>query len=152
MVPNWFLSLSFTKNITKSDHFLLTILLTIASRDAQQHELIHRACWNHAHDLLLKVFLTHSSFQTPRTVEGLLLLAEWLPHIECTEAADGASGTLFGEDRLAWSIIGLAIRQAYLLRLDRGAFRQTGSEATQEQNVQKRLIWHCKHFSLYENM
>ena len=89
--------------------------------------------------------MARSSCQTPRTVSGLLLLAEWLPHIETRQTAEGASADLFGEDRLAWSIIGLAIRQGYMLRLDQGAFRHSDDEAIQHQNEQKRLIWHCKH-------
>lgn len=132
------------ERLQRPDHFLLTVLLTIASRDSPQRLLTHRYCWEHAQKLLLDVLLAHSSTQTLRTVEGLLLLAEWLPHIELKHKTEKAPRSLFAEDRRAWSIVGLAIRQGYMLRLDRGAFRRSSDGATQQQSDQERLIWHCK--------
>jgi hypothetical protein len=133
------------EKIRKSEHFLLTVLLTVASRDSMQHVLIHRYCWEHAQRLLLEVLLARPSTQTPRTVEGLLVLAEWLPHIESKLKTKEAPGNLFTEDRRAWSLVGLAIRQGYMLRLDRGAFRKSRDYTTQEQSEQERLVWHCKY-------
>ena len=94
--------------------------------------------------MLLEALLARPSTQTPRTVEGLLILAEWLPHIESELKTKEAPGDLFTEDKRAWSLIGIAIRQSYMLRLDRGAFRRSGNCATQEQTEQERLIWHCE--------
>ncbi|KAF2011199.1 hypothetical protein BU24DRAFT_399475 [Aaosphaeria arxii CBS 175.79] len=142
IVPHWFLDRRKDERIQESEHFLLSSLLTIASRDSPRFVLVHHSCWNYVQRLLLDVFLSRSSTSTPRTVEGLLILAEWLPHIEVACLTRVASGELFGEDRLAWSLIGLAIRQAYMIGLDRGAFRDNSQLAHGKLNVQKRLVWH----------
>lgn len=146
-MPESFLAVETTERITKHEHFLLTAVLTIASRDSPRHVLAHRYCWDHTQRLLLDVSLARSSTQTPRTVEGLLLLAEWLPHIEKALHTVEPATSLFGEDRLAWSLVGLAIRQGYMLRLDCGAFRNDNQGTTKEDCAQKRLIWHCESLS-----
>jgi hypothetical protein len=51
---------------------------------------------------------------------------------------------LMSEDKLAWSLIGIAVRQAYLLRLDRAAFRDSGDKEPTERAEQHRIIWNCK--------
>ncbi|KAL4924175.1 uncharacterized protein BDV17DRAFT_284902 [Aspergillus undulatus] len=130
-----------TAKIQRSDYFLLTAILTIASRDDPRHSLMHRYCWDHAQRLLVDVLLAHPWTQTPRTVEGLLLLAEWLPHIQIQETTSEAPKNLFSEDRTAWSLVGLAVRQGYLQRLDKGAFRHTNGNISKEQAEQNRLVW-----------
>ncbi|KAL7809325.1 hypothetical protein V8C44DRAFT_334191 [Trichoderma aethiopicum] len=142
IVPAYMLGLSAIDKIRKSDHFLLTVMLTIASRDSQSHSLIHRHCWNYAQRLLLEVLLGHPWTLRSRTVESLLLLSEWLPHIELTHAALKEDKSIFIEDRTSWSLVGLAVRQAYLMRLDQGAFpNATMQQETKEQADHKRLIW-----------
>lgn len=131
------------EKIKRSDYFLLTVVLTIASRDSTTHSLAHRYCWDHTQRLLLEVLLAHPWAHTPRTVEGLLLLAEWLPHVQ-TKQTRSEPKSLFGEDRMAWSLIGLAIRQGYLLRLDRAAFRSSGDYESKQQQEHNRLVWTCK--------
>jgi hypothetical protein len=130
--------------LQKPDYILLTAILTIASRDDPQHSLTHRYCWDHTQRLLIDVLLAHPWTQTPRTVEGLLLLAEWLPHIQIQETSSESPKSLFSEDRTAWSLVGLAVRQGYLQRLDQGAFRNTDSSESKEQSEQNRLIWACE--------
>ncbi len=46
--------------------------------DSPEHYLTHRYCWDYTQRLLLEVLLAHPWTQTSRTVEGLLLLSEWL--------------------------------------------------------------------------
>lgn len=126
--------------IQRSDFFLLTVILTIASRDSLRHTLIHRYCWDHAQQLLLDVLLARQWSQTPRTVQALLLLAEWIPH-QTRQSNYELPMNLAGEDQTAWSLIGLAVRQGYLLRLDQAAFRKAQEDKDEEE---KRLIWTCK--------
>ncbi|KAL2821224.1 hypothetical protein BJX63DRAFT_418228 [Aspergillus granulosus] len=141
IVPSYMLRSSNTRMIQKSDYFLLTAILTIASRDDPRHTLTHRYCWDHTQRLLVDVLLAHPWTQTPRTVEGLLLLAEWLPHIQIHEATSEAPKNLFSEDRTAWSLVGLAVRQGYLQRLDQGAFPAHSSSESKDRADQSRLVW-----------
>lgn len=132
------------ERIQRGDYFLLTVLLTIASRDSPNHILTHRYCWDHTQRLLLEVLLAHPWAETSRTVEGLLLLAEWLPHIQIAQTTSMVPKNLFSDDRTAWSLVGLAVRQGYLLRLDRGAFPDAREDQSKEREDQKRLIWACE--------
>ncbi|KAL7815499.1 hypothetical protein V8C26DRAFT_401835 [Trichoderma gracile] len=142
IVPAYMLGHSAIEQIRKSDFFLLTVILTIASRDSPSHSLVHRNCWDYAQRLLLEVLLGHPWTLKSRTVESLLLLSEWLPHIELTHAALNEDKSIFIEDRTSWSLVGLAVRQAYLMRLDQGAFpNATMQQETKEQAEHKRLIW-----------
>ncbi|KAL4938809.1 hypothetical protein BDV06DRAFT_200122 [Aspergillus oleicola] len=141
IVPSYILQPRNTPNIQRSDYFLLTAIITIASRDDPRHSLTHRYCWDHAQRLLVDVLLAQPWTQTSRTVEGLLLLAEWLPHIQVQETASEATKNLFSEDRTAWSLVGLAVRHGYLQRLDQGAFRNSNSNISKERAEQNRLVW-----------
>ncbi|KAF4896063.1 Alpha-ketoglutarate-dependent 2,4-dichlorophenoxyacetate dioxygenase [Colletotrichum viniferum] len=140
LVPPHLLGPSALERIRTVDFFLLTVMLTIASRDPTQHSVVHRYCWNHAQSLLLQVLLAVPWTQTPRTVEGLLLLSEWLPHIESKHLTSGNPKDVFREGRTTWSVVGQAVRLGYALRLDRAAFRGNGSSTSQDQD-QNRLIW-----------
>ncbi|OJD32323.1 alpha-ketoglutarate-dependent-dichlorophenoxyacetate dioxygenase [Diplodia corticola] len=141
IVPSYLLGESAMHMTQRSDYFLLTVMLTIASRDSPSHSLAHRYCWDHTQRLLLEILLAYPWAQTPRTVEGLLLLSEWLPHTQIKQTTSEAPKNLFSEDMTAWSLIGLAVRQGYSLRLDRAAFRGSGDGGSNEQEEQKRLIW-----------
>ncbi|KAK1242001.1 hypothetical protein MKX07_007824 [Trichoderma sp. CBMAI-0711] len=115
IVPTYMLGPSAIDKILRSDFFLLTVVLTIASRDSPSHSLIHRYCWDYAQRLLLEVLLGHPWTLKSRTVESLLLLSEWLPHIELTHGA---------------------------LNEDKSAFPNTTmQQETKEQAEHKRLIW-----------
>ncbi|KAK1508873.1 hypothetical protein CABS01_08103 [Colletotrichum abscissum] len=128
--------------LQKRDYFLLAVLLTIASRDSPGDAHLHSQCWSYVQSLLLQVLLAHSWTQTPRTVEGLLLLSEWLPHIESKRSALAVHKDHFSEGQTAWSIVGLAVRLGYSLRLDRAAFRSpTSGESVDDKQEQNRLIW-----------
>ncbi|KAL3290647.1 C6 transcription factor [Colletotrichum asianum] len=140
LVPPHLLRPSALERIRRVDFFLLTVMLTIASRDSTQHSVVHRYCWKHAQSLLLQVLLAVPWTQTPRTVEGLLLLCEWLPHVESKYLTSGNPKDVFGEGRTTWSLVGQAVRLGYALRLDRAAFRGNGSSTSQNQD-QNRVIW-----------
>ncbi|KAF4487270.1 hypothetical protein CGGC5_v005026 [Colletotrichum fructicola Nara gc5] len=140
LVPAHLLGSSALERIRRVDFFLLTVILTIASRDSTKHSVVHRYCWNHAQSLLLQVLLAVPWTQTPRTVEGLLLLSEWLPHVESKHLTSGNPKDVFREGRTTWSVVGQAVRLGYALRLDRAAFRGYGSSTSQNQD-QNRLIW-----------
>ncbi|KAL7905239.1 hypothetical protein GGI35DRAFT_471790 [Trichoderma velutinum] len=141
IVPAYMLGQSGLDKIRKSDFFLLTVILTIASRDSANHSLVHRYCWDYTQKLLLEVLLGYPWTLRSRTVESLLLLSEWLPHIELTQSVSNESKSMFIEDRTSWSLVGLAVRQAYLMRLDQGAFPNIVTQETKEQVEHKRLIW-----------
>ncbi|KAL5603894.1 hypothetical protein FOVSG1_006644 [Fusarium oxysporum f. sp. vasinfectum] len=141
IVPHYFLGSKAMERIQKEDYFLLTVTLTIASRDSPRHVLIHRYCWDHTQHLLLEVLLAHPWSQTPRTVEGLILLSEWLPHIQTDRETPNIPKSLSSEDRTAWSLIGLAIRLGYLLRLNQAAFRKPVDDESTDREERKRLVW-----------
>ncbi|KAF5521048.1 hypothetical protein CGCA056_v008765 [Colletotrichum aenigma] len=140
LVPAHLLGSSALERIRRVDFFLLTVILTIASRDSTKHSVVHRYCWNLAQSLLLQVLLAVPWTQTPRTVEGLLLLSEWLPHVDSKHLTSGNPKDVFREGRTTWSVVGQAVRLGYALRLDRAAFRGNGSSTSRNQD-QNRLIW-----------
>uniref|UniRef100_A0A0B7KLK5 Transcription factor domain-containing protein n=1 Tax=Bionectria ochroleuca TaxID=29856 RepID=A0A0B7KLK5_BIOOC len=149
IVPPYMLGPQAMTKIRRSDYFLLTAILAVASRDMPGHVLVHRYCWDHAQRLLLEVLLAHSWAQTPRTVQAILLLAEWIPY-QIKQDGTESPKSLLSEDRSAWSLIGLAVRQGYLLRLDRAAFpsgSSVGREAS-EIEEEKRLIWTYRQISV----
>lgn len=97
--------------------------------------------------MLLQVVLGVMDVRTVGCVEGLLVLAEWVPHANATAGAmnvsqKGTGGLAGTEDTAAWTLVGLAVRQAYLLRLDKYAFRESADEnnSTLHRN---RLAWTC---------
>ncbi|OJZ90814.1 hypothetical protein ASPFODRAFT_179849 [Aspergillus luchuensis CBS 106.47] len=141
IVPSYLLVSSRMSQIQRSEYFLLTAILTIASRDNPHHSLTHRYCWDHTQRLLVDVLLAHPWTQTPATVQGLLLLAEWLPHIQVQETSSESSKNLFSEDRTAWSLVGLAVRQGYLQRLDQAAFRSFSHSGSKQRTEQDRIVW-----------
>ncbi|QMW34221.1 hypothetical protein G4B84_009687 [Aspergillus flavus NRRL3357] len=125
--------LSSLDNITQSwanDTFLLTAVLTIATKDRGGLEGLHARISQYMEKLLLRVVLGAASGRHVDSVEGLLLLAEWVPHISTEEWARDAAASngppqqvqVTEEDSVSWSLIGLAVRQAYLLHLERYSF------------------------------
>ncbi|RDK38768.1 hypothetical protein M752DRAFT_306776 [Aspergillus phoenicis ATCC 13157] len=84
---------------------------------------------------------SHSTPPGGSTVQGLLLLAEWLPHIQVHETSSKSPKNLFSEDRTAWSLVGLAVRQGYLQRLDQAAFRSFNHSGSKQRTEQDRIVW-----------
>lgn len=143
LVPSYMLGRSAMQKIQKSDYFLLTVILTIATRDLPDYSLTHRYCWDYTRRLMLEILLAQPWTQRSRTIVGLILLSEWLPHIEMDRAASEEPADLFSEDRTAWSLIGLAVRHGYLKRLDQTAFRGKGRKEMREVEYD-RIVWTCK--------
>lgn len=96
---------------------------------------------------MLDIVLAVPSTLNVGSVEGLILLSEWVPY---QLPAASWNSRLFHEnlssieDNMAWSFIGQAVRNAYLLRLDNASFRETSSRESQELDDRKRLAWICK--------
>ena len=130
--------------VAREEAFLLTIILTIASKDDFELNVIHHHCCLHTKRLLLDILLALPSTFGVGTVEGLLVLSEWLPYISfnSTPSVDSAKGN-FPEDSTAWSLVGQAVRHAYLLRLDRASFRESVAGENKQQVDRNRLAWTC---------
>ncbi|XHG02580.1 hypothetical protein AWENTII_005926 [Aspergillus wentii] len=94
--------------------------------------------------LLLRVVLGAASVRHVSSVEGLLLLAEWVPHISSSTEEANQSGQSQGqgtEDSVAWNLVGLAVRQAYLLHLEKYSFRGEAKGEAETDLNRKRLAW-----------
>jgi hypothetical protein len=127
--------------------FLLTVILTVASKDEFEYRQIHQHCWNYLKRHLLDILLATPSTLRVGSVEGLLLLAEWVPYqqLETSSYPNMFPMKLSTvEDNMAWSLIGQAIRHSYLLRLDKASFRETAIREAQELENRKLLAWICK--------
>ncbi|KAB8238754.1 uncharacterized protein BDW43DRAFT_305660 [Aspergillus alliaceus] len=123
------------KNLLQNFHPYLPILPSdlFAVHHIQQVGLegLHRRISEYMEKLLLRVILGAASVRHVGVMEGLLLLAEWVPHIrskECAREAADSNGPSHqvqatAEDSVAWSLIGLALRQPYLLHLELYSFR-----------------------------
>jgi hypothetical protein len=125
--------------------FLLTAILTIVSKHDRAWEQVHSHCWDYMKQLLLDVLLALPWTHRVGSVEGLLLLADWLP--DCafdSRSTVGSSSGSFIEDGTAWSLVGQAVRHAYLLRLDRLSFRDKLIDESEEHLERKRIAWTCE--------
>ncbi|KAB8278127.1 hypothetical protein BDV30DRAFT_223099 [Aspergillus minisclerotigenes] len=128
---------------------LLTTVLTIATKDRGGLEGLHARISQYMEKLLLRVVLGAASVRHVGSVEGLLLLAEWVPHISTEECArDAAAGNgppqqvqVTEEDSVSWNLIGLAVRQAYLLHLERYSFRGESKDEDKLDYHRNRLAW-----------
>jgi len=146
LAPKDILSPLHIDEIAAKESFVLTAILTIASKDDPNLDEIHKRCWEYMKQLLLDVLLGHPSTQQIGSVEGLLLLSEWVPDIQFDRSF--RTGLPRGkisvsEDSTAWSLVGQAVRQAYLLKLDRTSFREEFSGESKDQVDRKRLVWSC---------
>ncbi|KAH7246865.1 hypothetical protein NW759_009297 [Fusarium solani] len=115
----------------RDESFLLTAILVVASTDRPDLADMHKAIWDHMRGLILNVVLGMASVRKVGTVEGLLLMGEWTLHNQ-SEVDDG-------DEASAWSIVGLAVRLAYLLRLEDRGFK--GNDADLDSVHRERLAW-----------
>ena len=133
--------------IARREPFLLTAILTIASKDDPNVEQTHQYCWDSLRKHMLDILMAVPSTLNVGSVEGLLLLAEWVqyPLSGATISAHAMPNQNISvvEDNMAWSLIGQAIRHAYLLRLDRASFREKLPGESQEAQNRNRLAWTC---------
>jgi hypothetical protein len=92
--------------------FLLTAIMTIASKSDPDLENVHQWCWEYMKRLLLDTLLGASHAQQVGSVEGLLLLSEWVPYNQHEDSLNPSSRrTKAGvtEDSTAWSLVGQAV-------------------------------------------
>ncbi|KAF2148173.1 hypothetical protein K461DRAFT_316551 [Myriangium duriaei CBS 260.36] len=124
------------------ESFLFTSILTIATKDRPELEQLHKSLWTYMQELILAVALGSSLMHHVNVVEGLLILAAWVPHYASSNGGPDCRkrSIKFSEDSAAWTLVGLAVRQGYLLRLDRYSFRsEDQSDATKSDR--NRLAW-----------
>ncbi|KAL3459588.1 hypothetical protein BJX64DRAFT_279100 [Aspergillus heterothallicus] len=143
IVPDHVLSPANIHKTAVEETFLLTAILIISTKDREELARLHRGIWSYMQEMILSVALGMSATRHVGTVEGLLLLAEWVPHIN-TDLTSKAVPCLANdnEDNAAWMLVGLAVRQGYLLHLDSYSFRkEQDKEEMRPLADRKRLTW-----------
>lgn len=147
LVPKRLLGAKDVRKLAVDEPFLLVVILTIASKDEAVYQDTHRHCCQYLKQHLLDILIAAPSTLNVGSVEGLLLLAEWVPHLQMDTSScyprpfQGNVSAV--EDNMAWSLIGQAVRHSYLLRLDRASFREASIGEPQELENRKRLAWIC---------
>ncbi|CAH0058149.1 unnamed protein product [Clonostachys solani] len=122
-----------TENILHTiehEPFLLTAILVVASQSQPDFASVHESIWKHMKQLIMDVVLGAAGTRSVGCVEGLLLLGEWTMQDQTTGGGEGA----------AWSVLGLAVRTAYLLRLEDSSFKTPGEE-NDASLLRNRLAW-----------
>ncbi|KAF2714341.1 hypothetical protein K504DRAFT_367565 [Pleomassaria siparia CBS 279.74] len=119
---------------TQKEPCLLTAVLVIASKDLVDEPQIYEACSEYMKSLVSN--LAAGGDAGIETVEALLLLAEWAPY---TQRGSGKVGK-GEEDKESWMHVGLALRLAYFLALDKYSFRVV-DQGKDPDHDRKRLIW-----------
>lgn len=119
---------------TQKEPHLVTAILVIASKDLVDEPQIYEACSEYMKSLVSK--LAAGGDANIEAVEALLLLAEWAPY---TQRGSGKVGK-GEEDKESWMHVGLALRMAYFLALDKYSFRVVDQGKDPDHN-RKRLIW-----------
>ncbi|KFX92295.1 hypothetical protein O988_07336 [Pseudogymnoascus sp. VKM F-3808] len=107
---------------------LLVAILTISSKDDNQFLNVYQQCWCYLKRQMLDLVLAvPSTLQVGRDGVG----SSGLHHRNLSTS----------EDNMAWSLIGQAVRHAYLLRLDLVSFREKVPGESRELEDRKRLAW-----------
>lgn len=113
---------------------LLTAILTVVLKDMVDEGNIFESCAQYMQSLIAEI--ASGKKCGVQAVEALLILAEWEPQCGLAEGADLGYGQ---EDTAAWMHIGLAIRLAYALKLDKVALL---AESSGISNMSReRLVW-----------
>ncbi|KAL2814353.1 hypothetical protein BDW59DRAFT_154432 [Aspergillus cavernicola] len=144
LVPKSLLATTDLRKPAVDEPFLLGVILMIASKDEVVYHDIHRQCWQYLKQYLLDILVAAPSTLNVGSVEGLLLLAEWVPYLQIETSCYSRlfPGNVSAvEDNMAWSLIGQAVRHSYLLRLDKASFREASLGEPQELENRKRLAW-----------
>ena len=131
---------SHLSDMVNNEKHLLTAILLIASKDLVDEPHIYEACSEHMKNLVSA--LAAGGDAGIEAVEALLLLAEWAPY---TQRGSGKVGK-GEEDKESWMHVGLALRIAYFLALDRYSFRFVDQGKDQDRH-RKRLIWTAAYVS-----
>jgi hypothetical protein len=121
-------------DMVKKEPHLLTALLLVASKDLVDEPHVYEACMEHMKSLVSD--LAAGGDADIEAVEALLILTEWAPY---TQRGSGKVGK-GEEDKESWMHVGLALRIAYFLALDRYSFRFV-DQTKDPHHDRKRLIW-----------
>jgi hypothetical protein len=121
-------------DMVRKEPHLLTALLLVASKDLVNEPHIYEACAEHMKSLVSN--LAAGGDADIEAVEALLLLAEWAPYTQRGSAKVGKGE----EDKESWMHVGLALRIAYFLALDKYSFRFV-DQGKDPNHDRKRLIW-----------
>jgi hypothetical protein len=144
LVPRHVLSTRDIARTATDEPFVLTAVLLIVTKDQTEYRALHRKLWEAMQHMLLQIVLGSMQVRTVGCVEGLLILAEWVPHVNTGQlnvSEKGTGGLAGSEDTAAWTLVGLAVRQAYLLHLDKYAFRSELVDENKTSLNRKRLVW-----------
>ena len=140
LAPAHVFDISRLSETTKKEQHLLTSILLIASKDLVDEPHLYEACSDHMKSLVSE--LAAGGDAGTEAVEALLLLAEWAPY---TQRGSGKVGK-GEEDKESWMHVGLALRIAYFLALDRYSFRFV-DQGKDPDHSRKRLIWTAAYVS-----
>ena len=138
--PYYPLAPAHLSHMVNNEKHLLTAILLIASKDLVDEPHIYEACSEHMKSLVS--MLAAGGDAGIEAVEALLLLAEWAPY---TQRGSGKVGK-GEEDKESWMHVGLALRIAYFLALDRYSFRFV-DQGKDPDHHRKRLIWTAAYVS-----
>ncbi|KAK9321836.1 hypothetical protein V1517DRAFT_325276 [Lipomyces orientalis] len=112
--------------------FLLTTIVIIASR--YENHVVHDKCWKHMQQLIRE--LLFGLEPTVGAIESLLLLSENVPRLANVDTRKLS----YYEERMAWNLIGLAIRLSYYLGFDQKTLINLTEEMDAETH-RERLVW-----------
>lgn len=127
-------------DMVRLEPHLLTALLLIASKDLVNEPHIYEACTEHMKSLVAN--LAAGGDAGIEAVEAMLLLAEWAPYTQRGSAKVGKGE----EDKESWMHVGIALRIAYFLALDKYSFRFV-DQGKDPDHSRKRLIWTAAYVS-----
>ncbi|KAJ6032001.1 hypothetical protein N7540_002733 [Penicillium herquei] len=135
LVPRKYFERSALDDFATNERYLLTAIITIASKDLLDRPEIHECCSKYMLELISAI--SAGAECDVDAIEALLLLAEWEPHGLRSRIERVGRGE---EDRAAWMHVGLALRSGYFIGLDRTSFRGDpyGDQATE---ARRRLAW-----------
>lgn len=140
LVPAATFDLTRLATTAKKEPHLLTAVLLISSKDLSEESHIYEACAAHMKSLVSD--LAAGGDADVEAVEALLILAEWAPY---TQRRSGKVGK-GEEDKESWMHVGLALRIAYFMALDKYSFRYV-DQGKDPQHGRKRLLWTAAYVS-----
>ncbi|ANB15731.1 Aro80p [Sugiyamaella lignohabitans] len=115
---------------------LLCAMVVVATR--YESILIHKACWKY---FQLEISsLVWGGKPNTGIVEALLLISDNLPLITDADVSTEDEEIHKYEERLSWNLVGLAIRNSYLMGFDQKTLLSV-SEVTDEDTHRQRLAW-----------
>ncbi|KLO89023.1 3-oxoacyl-[acyl-carrier-protein] reductase [Fusarium fujikuroi] len=123
-----------TLEFIEHEPYLITAILTVATKDDPSWSRAHNACARHMETQISKLIYTGST--TVGAVEALLILAEWAPQPLEENLMIGCGK----EDQGSWMLVGVAIRLAYLQNLEQTGLVQR-VEGAPDHLSRKRIAW-----------